>query len=133
MAGLLPVVLALFAVLALVGLTRWLGFSRPAVLAGPEQARALAQSLPGGFRVADVIVARDRRGALLRDAQDRLALVAPIGAHFLVRTAETGWHLAREDGGRLAISGKDFSTIIDLGPDCGTWHALLSRQTGGAA
>ena len=130
MAGLLPVVLALVAVLALVGLTRWLGFDRRGVLPGPQQASALAQTLPGGFRVAEVIVARDGRGALLRDAQDRIALVAPIGAHFLVRMAESGWHLRREGGDGLAISGKDFSTFLDLGPDCDPWHALLSRQAG---
>lgn len=133
MSGPLPLALALFAVLALVGLSHVLGFNQSSALGGPDHAKALAQSLPGGFSPRDVLMAQDSKAALLRDQRGRVALVAPMGAHFLVREAEASWQVRQGHSGRLTIRGSDFSADVDPGSEGASWLAILADLPTGDA
>lgn len=130
MSGPLPLAVALFAVLALVLLTYLLGFTQGARLAGPEHAATLAQSLRGGFAPCDIVIARDGGGALLHEREGRVAVIAAVGAHFVVRQAEPGWSVREAGAGYLAVDGGDFSAILDLGNDSRRWEAILAGQVG---
>lgn len=127
MGGPLPLAVALLAVLALIGLTRLLGFVARPALSGADEAHALAQSIPGGFIPVQTMVATDGDGALLRDAAGRIAVVAPIGAHFLVRLNEGNWTVRVSPEGQLAISGTDFACQLMLGVAAREW---LEASTG---
>lgn len=133
MSGPVPLALSLVAILALIGLAYLLGFNRRGTLAGPDHAVLLAQSLPGGFLPSSIILARDGGGALLRDQLGRLAVIAAVGAHFLIRPFEPGWLVRRSDGGALTIKGRDFSAELDLGGDGEAWFAILAEAAAGAA
>lgn len=133
MSGPVPLALSLVAVLALIGLTYALGFARRGTLSGSDHAFSLAQSLPGGFLPAEIILARDGCGAVLRDRDGRLAVIAPIGAHFLVRPVERGLHVRRSHSGAVAIQGRDFFAELDLGGDGDAWFALLAKAASGSA
>lgn len=133
MAGPLPLAVALLAVLGLVLLAHALGFSRRAVLTGPDEALALVQSLPGGFVPGDMILDRQGGGAVLRDRHGRIAVVAPVGVHFLARLADGSWHVAGGADGKVAIRGSDFSAQLDLGADGPRWLALLAGPQAEAA
>lgn len=121
MSGPMPLALALAAVLALILLTHWLGFSRGATLSSTDEAAELAQCLPGGFAPTEAVLAKDRRAALLRDELGKVVLVAPVGAHFLVRSVEVGWAIRQSDTARLQIEGSDFTAELSLGPACQHW------------
>ena len=131
MSGPLPLALALVAVLALIGLSRVLGFNRSGALGGADHATALVQNLPGGFAPHDILFAQDSRGALLRDIRGRVALVAPMGAHFLVREAEPGWQVLQGNAGRLIIRGSDFTVDINPGIAAASWLAILAGLPAG--
>lgn len=130
MGGPLPLALALIAVLALIALAHGLGFTGSARLTGPDHAIALAQSLPGGFTPSQITLARDGSGALLRDAPGRVAIIAPVGVHFLARIATPGWQVQLTSDGRLDLRGEDFATSLDLGPEADHWFAVLTKRSG---
>jgi hypothetical protein len=119
--------LALPAVIALIALTRLLGFTARPVLAGFEEVRALVQSLPGGFAASRIDLAIDGGGALARDAAGRVAVVAPIGAHFLVRLNDGGWIARSAPGGQLAITGSDFACSLALDARAGDWLEAITN------
>lgn len=126
MAGPLPLAVAVLAVLALIGLTRMMGFVARAALSEAGEAENLAQSLPGGFIPVQTLVATDGGGALLRDETGRIAVVAPIGAHFLVRLNEGDWVVQGHPNGRLSISGTDFVCRLALGSAARQWLTVLN-------
>ncbi len=125
MSGPLPFALALLAVAALILLTRVLGFRRQGTLGGTEEAEALAQSLPGGFLPVRITIAHGGDGALLCDGAGRVAVVAAVGAHFLVRMADKSWAVHQVSDGRLAVAGGDFSCQLQLGNAHDEWFATL--------
>lgn len=121
MDGPLPLAVVFFAVLGLIGLTRALGFVARPVLSGPDEAHGLAQSISGGFIPVQTIVATDGGGALLRDGAGRIAIIAPIGAHFLVRLNDGSWIVRQAPDGQVAISGTDFACRLALGSAAQQW------------
>lgn len=125
MTGALSLALALFAVLALIGLARGLGFVARPSLAGPLEAEELAQTLPGGFIATFIELAIDGGGALLRDRSGRIALIAPIGAHFLVRLYESEWSVTQACDGQLAIVGSDFSCHLKFAAPVLQWLGAM--------
>ena len=127
MSGPLPLALALAAVLALILLTHRLGFSRGATLSSTDEAAELAQCLPGGFAPTEAVLAQDRRTALLRDEGGKVVLVAPVGAHFLVRPVEVGWAVRQSGAARLQIEGSDFVAELELGPACQHWLEAVTE------
>ncbi len=133
MGGPLPLALALLAVMALVALTHWLGFTGAGRLAGPDEAASLAQSLPGGFTPSRITLAREGAGALLRDRQGRVAVIAPVGAHFLVRSQGPSWQVKRTTDVHLDLRGADFAAILDLGPETDHWFTVLAGSSGADA
>ncbi len=126
MAGPLPLAVAVLAVLALIGLTWMMGFVARPVLTDAGEAESLVQSLPGGFIPVQTMVATDGAGAVLRDATGRMAVVAPIGAHFLVRLNEGDWVVQEHPNGQLSISGTDFVCRLALGSAARQWLTVIN-------
>lgn len=130
MGGPLPLALALSAVVALVALTHLLGFTRERRLESCEQAAGLAQCLHGGFSPIGIILAQDGRGALLRDREGRVAVIAPVGAHFLARILKPGVQVKRMADGRVDLRGLDFAATLDLRQDADHWFSVLTAGPG---
>jgi hypothetical protein len=130
--GPLPLAVAFLAVLALIGFARLLCFADRTSLSGAGEAHGLAQSIPGGFIPIQTTEATDGAGALLRDATGRIAVVAPIGAHFFVRLNEGDWIVEESPAGQLSIFGKDFACQMALGSAAQQWLEAINGG-GGAA
>lgn len=131
MEGPLPLAVALLAVIALIGLTRLLGFVARPSLSGADEAEALAQAIPGGFNSTHTDLATDGAGALMHDAEGRIALVAPIGTHFYVRLDQGDWVAEQASNGQLAITGRDFACRLAMDGNAARWAAAL-QGTGSA-
>jgi len=125
MEGLLPLIGAGVAVVALVALSVWLGFRGQPVLAGEYEARAFGRSIPGGFEVLKVLVAQDGRHALLVERTGRIAVIVPHGAHFIARLVD-GPMTVRRNGGALEFAiGRAISRVTP-GEQLPEWIELLA-------
>ncbi|MEO5707603.1 MAG: hypothetical protein ABIT10_10630 [Alteraurantiacibacter sp.] len=133
MDGPLPLAAALLAVVALIGLARVLGFVARPLLSGPGEAEELAQTLPGGFISCRTELVSDHSGALLRDASGRIAVVAPVGAHFLVRLYDGDWSVTQAPDGQILIAGADFSCRFRLDRGAQNWFDPTDRSRSAAA
>jgi len=105
-----------------------LGFVREARLAGEEEARDIAGLAPRGFEPVALALDRDGRGALLRDAAGRIVLLAPHGAHFVVRELDPPAR-AQAHGGMLSLMCERHTTSLvslDLGDSAPDWAARIS-------
>ncbi|MCL6249821.1 hypothetical protein M3P36_01995 [Altererythrobacter sp. KTW20L] len=123
--GLLPLFGAGVAVLALIGLSAWLGFGGRQSLEGPDEALALAGELRG-FTPNRLVLDRDGGAALVGDTLGRIALVAPHGAHFIAREIGPEARLDRTDG-ELSIAIGAMRVILALGDEAASWESLVSR------
>jgi len=91
------------AAIAMLTAIAWvMGFRSEPVL-DDAAAIAEAEGRLSGFRAASVQLAADGRGALLRDAAGRLALILPLGDGWLVRRVPPEVVL-RHSGGMLLIA-----------------------------
>lgn len=104
---------------------KW-GFAGPPELSGEEEARALADEVPGGFAATALSLDRTRNGALLRDEAGRVVLVAPAGAHFIARLLGPGIRVERNEG-ELVLRGGGISVRLDLGPEAAGWAQAIER------
>jgi hypothetical protein len=98
-----------------------LGLGRNARIADEAEARELAGHAIYGFDSGEAVLDASGRGALLRDANDRILLLAPHGAHFTAELIEPGIPVQRE-GNRLTIAG----TALDLGEAAGAWEMRVN-------
>jgi len=128
MGGTLPLALSLLAVAALIGLARWLGFVKQGRLADFREAEELADSLPGGFRAVATVLDQSGAGALLRDAMGRIAVVAPKGAHFIIRLVAPGWRAQIIGADVIQLSGPDSACRLTIGPAASDWLDAVLRQ-----
>lgn len=129
MDGLLPLIGAGLAVLALVALSAWLGFRGQPRLGGSDEAVALAAELSRGFAASRLALDRDGAAALVEDAQGRIALVAPHGAHFIAREIGPATRLVRDDDA-LSISIGSLQARLVLGEEARDWEAAIARAIG---
>ena len=127
MQGLLPLMGAGMAVLGLVALSAWLGFRGQPVLEGEHEARALAQSISGGFAAATVLLADDGRYALLSDSRGRVAVVLPHGAHFIARAIDCAMTAQHDDTVLDLVVGRE-TVRIPLGQQLPAWVALIDQS-----
>lgn len=104
---------------------KW-GFAGAPELSGEEEARALADEVPGGFAATAVALDRTGNGALLRDEAGRMVLVAPAGAHFIARLLGPGIRVERSEG-ELVLRGGGISVRLDLGPEATGWAQAIER------
>jgi hypothetical protein len=125
MNALLPMIGAGIAVALLVLLAAKLGFRGVPQLAGSAEARQIAASLRGGFDAADVVLDREKRGALLADTRGRVAVVAPFGAHFIARELAPHAVIERHDF-VLGITTDGLQVRLDLGDVAHAWQARLT-------
>ncbi|MFC3098260.1 hypothetical protein [Alteraurantiacibacter palmitatis] len=126
MGGPVPLLLAALAVGGLIALAWAAGFRGDAQLSDEAEALELAASLPGGFAGRDVRLSADRRHALITDAQGRIALILPHGAHFTARLCDGAAAEARGNQLVLHLGGRTFH--IDGGEAADAWLNLLERS-----
>ena len=117
---------SLAAVAILVFLAWKWGFAGLPELRDEEEARALADEVPGGFIAIAVTLDVSHHGALLRDEAGRVVLLVPAGAHFIARLLGPGIEVAR-DGGELTLRGRDLSIRLELGPHADDWAKAIAR------
>lgn len=129
MQGLLPLIGASVAVIALVALSAWLGFRGQPQLQGADEAALLAGDLPGGFIPGAVTLDRNRAAALVSDGRNRIALIAPHGAHFIAREVGRLDRVERA-GDRLTITSGRSAVELILGAEAERWHALIAQARG---
>lgn len=111
----------------LIALAALYGHGGTAVLENEEEARAVADTLPGGFDAATCVLDANSEGALLRDEAGRIALVAPHGAHFVPHLFNTG-DRARLIGERLEVTIGSRRYALRLGAVAEEWHKRISAQ-----
>lgn len=106
----------------LILISRVLGLGRDARIADQAEARELADNAVCGFEASAIALDARGRGALLADAEGRIILLAPHGAHFAARLLNPPIRVARE-ASRLTVEG----TTLELGQDAGAWEKRLAR------
>jgi len=116
------------AVLLLVWVVHWAGFSRAARLAGEYEARELASLTPGGFTATRVALDRDGKGAIATDAAGRLVLLRADGGQFLPELVPVDALSADGDSLRIALNAADRTVILNIGPDAAGWPAPEHAQ-----
>ncbi len=94
---------SLAAVLLLVFVAWRLGFGDEPEVADKAEARELADNALCGFEAAEIALDRAGRGALLRDGNGRIMLLAPHGNHFIGRLLDART-VARMHADRLEIT-----------------------------
>jgi hypothetical protein len=106
----------------LILISRALGLGSDARIADEDEARDLADNAICGFDARSVTLDERGQGALLEDAEGRIMLLAPHGAHFAARLLDSTSRATRK-GARLTIDG----TALELGDAAGTWEKRLAR------
>ena len=89
--------LSVLAVLLLTGLAWAMGFRTRPVL-DEASARSEAEGRLAGFRAAEVALARDGRGAVLRGQDGGVAILLPFGDGWLSRRLPPGAAMRHADG-----------------------------------
>ncbi|TIX49365.1 hypothetical protein [Alteraurantiacibacter aquimixticola] len=121
----------ILAVLFLIGLARWLGFAGKPQLTDEAEAAALAASLPGGFAARDIALDCVGHGALLADADGRVAVIIPHGAHFMVRLAGPGLSVTRDATG-ITLVDPLWKFQLAIEDDQGFWIESLEKAIAAA-
>ncbi|WP_271078936.1 hypothetical protein [Aurantiacibacter sp. MUD61] len=96
---------SLLAILALVALVHFLGFSRGGLLQTEGDAEEFFRLAAGGFVPVDIAICDERTGALARDADGRLAVLLAHGGTFIARVLGDEASIGRE-GERLSITAQ---------------------------
>ncbi len=115
------------AAVALLVLAVWLlRLGGEAHIAGEAEARELADNAVCGFEAAAIALDRAGRGALLRDCDGRIVLLAPHGNRFVGRLLD-GRARARLEGERLTVAtGERRLAPVSLEvADAATWCAAI--------
>ncbi|MBD3728691.1 MAG: hypothetical protein IE933_03200 [Sphingomonadales bacterium] len=123
---------SLIAILALAWIAARMGLGGDPRIRSEEQARALADEAICGFDPVDIAIDRAGYGALLRDAEGRVMLLRPHGAHFASRLlgASTTGNLDRNFL-TIETPEKTFGRVtFDLGPSAQEWAASFRRLNG---
>ena len=118
---------SLAGVLLLVLISRLLGLGRDARIADEAEARELADNAITGFEATDVVLDHAGRGALLRDSDGHIVLLAQHGVNFAARLLGAATRVTR-DGERLIITSSDTTfrvATLDLGKAAETWAARI--------
>jgi hypothetical protein len=118
---------SLVAILALAGISRWLGLGGDERIRDAAQARRLADEAVCGFTAVDVAVDRAGIGALLRDAGGRQLLLRRHGSRWVGRLLD-GRVEARLDRDFLTIGSgeRTFGSVtLQLGAAAQVWAAGL--------
>ena len=105
----------------LILISRALDLGRNARITDEKEARELADNAVCGFEARAITLDARGRGALLADAQGRIMLLAPHGAHFAARLLDRSTRTAREDS-HLTVEG----ATLELGDDAGAWEKRIA-------
>lgn len=119
---------SLVAILALVGLARWLGLGGSPLLGDAADVRRVADEVEDGFIAADFAVSQDQTAALTLGTDGRIMLIRRHGNRFAGRILGPN-ACAHAAGDTLAVDcgearfGKTLLTI----PDSSTWAEAINR------
>ncbi|MXO60312.1 hypothetical protein GRI89_12260 [Altererythrobacter salegens] len=91
-----------------------------------SEAVRLANEISGGFHPVATLLSVTRTAALLRDGADRLALVAPCGAHFVSRLLSPKSRFQRQADKLKVLDGK-LAGEFDIGATGGDWERAFAR------
>ena len=97
-------------------------------LASATEARELADNAVCGFAADEVALDAGGRGALLRDGEGRILLLAAHGVHFAPRLLDAR-AIANCDGGSITIVTSDRSfppAVLDLGDAAEAWARQIA-------
>lgn len=119
---------SLIAILALAGITRWLGLGRNPRLANEDEARAAANEAVDGFEPVRIALDQSGAGALMEDGNQRLLLLKPHGNFFAGRIGGAAWQASR-DGEELTIDSGEtrFGTVSLVLDDAAYWANAIER------
>ncbi|OJW68741.1 MAG: hypothetical protein BGO57_14105 [Sphingomonadales bacterium 63-6] len=123
---------SLAGVLFLVLVAKYLGLGSDARIADEAEARELADNALCGFSASEIVLASGGKGALLRDGQGRIMLLAPHGAQFAGRLLDRDTAVSR-DGTclTLTLSDRTFPPVsMDFGPEAEAWERRITAPEG---
>ena len=126
--GLIQFLGSLAAIVALVLIARWLRLGGTARIAGQAEARELADNAVCGFAPSRIDLDAAGEGALLRDEDGRIMLLAPHGMHFSARLL-TGSARAVIEGEVLVVrSGERWMppARLRLGENADYWSKAIA-------
>ncbi|RZV31000.1 MAG: hypothetical protein EX262_09285 [Sphingomonadaceae bacterium] len=127
----LQIVGSLVAILALVGLARWLGLGREPRLTDEDAARRAADEAIAGFVPIRCGLEREGRGALLEDAGGRILLLKPHGSFFAGRVLGSATRADRADKSLSIDSGeRRFGRVTLVLEDAAYWEQAINRLEG---
>ncbi len=89
------------------------------------EARAIADSIAGGFAATSCAIDGNGHGALLRDSNGRIVLVHPHGAQFIARLLGNAT-VCRREGAMLIVRDGNLSLPLDLAREAKEWEVLLA-------
>lgn len=119
---------SLGAILALTGVSRWLGLGRGARLASEADARMAANEAMDGFEPAKIAIDQHGEGALMEDRNGRLLLLKPHGNFFAARPGSPAWAVEQDDRRLIIDSGeRRFGRVALLVDDPAYWVAAIGR------
>lgn len=111
------------AIAAVVALAHALGFTRTGRLDSDADAMAQFRLAPGGFEPVELALDARGRGAIARDADGRIAVLAPHGVLFVVHVLPADARLIA-NGGELAVAHADIGSralSLHLGQAASGW------------
>jgi hypothetical protein len=98
-----------------------------AILASEADARELADNAACGFAAVEVALDVGGKGAMLRDGEGRIMLLAPHGVHFAARILDGGARASR-NGDELTVLTSDRAfppTVLNLGNAAEAWARCI--------
>jgi hypothetical protein len=108
--------LVLLAILLVAAGAWWLIARRArARIGAPEDAADAADTMLAGFRTANAVLGADGRGALLVDADGRVAVARPRGRRVAVR--EIGWDAVRATPQGMVVEVRGLGRVLLAGVD----------------
>lgn len=123
---------SLAGVIFLVLVAKYLALGSDARIADEAEARELADNALCGFSASETVLATGGKGALLRDGQGQIMLLAPHGARFAARLLDRDIAVSR-DGTRLTLilSDRTFPPVsMDFGDQAEAWERRITASEG---
>ena len=120
---------SLVAIVVLVLFARWLRLGGTARIADEAEARELADNAICGFDPVETDLDAEGQGALLRDMDGRIMLLAPHGMHFSARLLTGAARAAMSEDALVIRTGEPWlaPSHLRLGERASYWSEAINR------
>ena len=119
---------SLLAILAIYGLTRWLGLGGKPILANEETVLIVANGVEDGFVSVRTSISRNGAAALARDSSGRIMLIKRHGNQFSGRILDRRARVREEVDALVIDSGEaQFGSVKLTLKDPGFWTDAINR------